>query len=96
MSAATLRNVRKYSAARLVHCGKASSGWQQVRTNANDPMLQNNQTQAEARARVTALLADPKIQQQIDNIASHITAKGKLSGDEVRALLNPATLTASK
>ena len=79
-----------------------SSLWQGIqrlatsRTNANDPMLQNNQTQAEARARVTALLADPKIQQQIDNIASHITAKGKLSGDEVRALLNPATLTASK
>ncbi len=43
--------------------------------------------QAEGNARVQALLADPKIQQQIALVSKHLAEKGKLSGDEVRLLL---------
>ena len=54
---------------------------------ANDPMLQNNQTLAEAKARVTALLADPKVRKRIETVASHLADKGKLSGDDVRSII---------
>ncbi len=47
--------------------------------------------QAEARARVNALLADPAVQQHINTLTTHITTKGKLSGDEVRAILKGQT-----
>ena len=53
----------------------------------NDPMLQNNQTLAESKARVTALLADPKVRKNIDTVAAHLAAKKNLSGDEVRAII---------
>jgi hypothetical protein len=56
-------------------------------TLGTDQMLQANQQQAEAKARVTALLADPAVRQNIDALATHITTKGHLSGDEVRAVL---------
>jgi hypothetical protein len=56
-------------------------------TSGTDEMLQSGQTLAEARARVSALLADPKVQKQIDTLAEKLTTKGRLTGDEVRAHL---------
>jgi hypothetical protein len=82
--------------------GAPSAMWQGIQRLATggvhgvDPMLQNNQTLAEGKARVDALLADPAVQQHIKNVSSHIAARGKLSGDEVRAIMKPPVLTASK
>lgn len=49
--------------------------------------LQAPELQAAARARVTALLADPAIQKNIDTLAGHISTRGKLSGADVRTIL---------
>lgn len=75
--------------------GPAADTWQQqlgrlvmpAQGVPNDPMLQNNQTLAESKARVTALLADPKVRKNIDTVAAHLAAKKNLSGDEVRAII---------
>jgi hypothetical protein len=56
-------------------------------TLGTDQMLQANQQQAEAKARVTALLADPAVRQNINTLATHITTRGHLSGDEIRSVL---------
>jgi GNAT superfamily N-acetyltransferase len=82
--------------------GRADTMWQGIQrlatggTGGTDQMLQGGQQSAEAKARVTALLADPAVQKHIDNVTSHIAARGKLSGDEVREIMKPSTLTAAK
>lgn len=54
----------------------------------NDPMLQAPNAQAAARAKVTALLADPKTHDLINSVAEKLSLGGKLSGDEIRQILN--------
>jgi hypothetical protein len=53
----------------------------------NDPMLQAPNAQAAARAKVTALLADPKTHDLINSVAEKLSLGGKLSGDEIRQIL---------
>lgn len=57
------------------------------KTLGQDKFLQANQSQADAKARVNALLADPQNRAKIDELATKITSKGKLSGDDVRKSL---------
>lgn len=57
------------------------------KTLGKDKFLAANQEQAEARARVNALLADPKNRAAIDSLAAKISEHGKLSGDDVRKFL---------
>lgn len=52
-----------------------------------DQMLQANQQQAEAHARINALMADPNTRNMIDTLASVLNTKGKMSGSEIRAVL---------
>lgn len=56
-------------------------------TIGQDPMLQANQYQADAKARVNAALADPDTRDKIDSLATLLNVKGKLSGDDVRKFL---------
>lgn len=51
--------------------------------------LAGNEEMAEARARVNAILADPKNKEMMDRVAASLNKKGKLSGDEIRQLLKP-------
>ena len=73
--------------------GRADTMWQGIQrlatggTGGTDQMLQGGQQSAEAKARVTALLADPAVQKHIDNVTSHIASKGHLSGPEVREII---------
>ena len=53
-------------------------------TQGPDPILQANQTLAEGHARANAMLADPETQERINSLATLLTQKGKLSGEEVR------------
>ncbi len=56
-----------------------------------DPMLEANQTLAEAHARANAMLADPETQEKINSLARVLAEKGKLSGEEVRDHLSQHT-----
>lgn len=56
-------------------------------TFGQDQFLAANQQQAEAKARVNALLADPNNRNMIDSLAAMLNAKGNMSGPEVRAFL---------
>jgi hypothetical protein len=56
-------------------------------TFGQDQFLQANEQQAEAKARVNALLADPKTRSMIDSLATMLNVKGTMSGPEVRAFL---------
>lgn len=58
--------------------------------------LQAPELQAEARARVEALLADPSVQKNIDTLATHINAKGRLTGDEARTIIRGPSLTGTR
>ena len=53
----------------------------------NDPMLAAPNVQAEAQARVNAILADPKMNRAIDGLAGKFNETGKMTGKQVREYL---------
>lgn len=57
------------------------------KASGNDPMLAAPNIQAQAQARLNALMADPRTRQAVEGLASKLADKGKMSGDEIRAHL---------
>lgn len=57
------------------------------KTAGKDQMIEGNKTLAESRARVQALLADPKTIKKIDRLTEVLSALGSLTGDQVREFL---------
>lgn len=57
-------------------------------TIGTDPVLEANQRQAEAKARVNALLADPNTRDMIDALTVQIASKKNLTGDDVRDVMS--------
>jgi hypothetical protein len=53
-----------------------------------DEMAKGSSTLAEGRARAGAILADPRTQKAIDTLAAEFNEKGKLSGTQVRKVLD--------
>lgn len=56
-------------------------------TFGQDQFLAANQQQAEAHARVNAMLADPNTRNMIESLAQMLNVNGKMSGSEIRAAM---------
>lgn len=54
----------------------------------NDPMLQAPETQAAGQAKANLVLSDPHNQQRMDSLASDLTSRGRMYGDEIRKAVN--------